>query len=174
MIFKSALHGFGNAAQDAYNQTYYQTGSASQSEAAARNAGSQTNYYAPTPVVTNAPAPAPIPVATPTPTPVAQEPTRQTIQPVTNTAEVVTTAPPPVIAKQAEVVNPLIPNVSYSSNSGQYSLTQTEAGAGVEVPPEYLSQEVVATTDAPVVSSGSIPWGLLLSLGAAAYESFKK
>ncbi len=170
MIYKQSLLGsLGNAAQDAYNQTYYSTGSASQSEAAARNATPAQVYIAPPPAVINTPAPvvtAPVQPA---------QPTQQTIQPVTNTAEVVSAPPPAIVSKvAAPVVNPLIPNVTYGAESSQYSLTQTAAGAGLDVPPEYLNQDVVATPDAPAVSSASIPWGLLLSLAGAAYESFKK
>ncbi len=183
------LYGLGSysSAADAYVQTYAATGSMSQAEAASRSwtpAPAPVAYYAPTPVMTNTPVTttpvAPAPIA---PAPIVDTtPTRQTIQPVTNTTDVVNTPPPaiipasniPALKESAPTVNPVIPNVSYNYSDPQVQLTQGAAGAGVDVPAEYTATDVVATPEAPAVSSASIPWGLILSLGFAAYESISK
>lgn len=173
MILRHKNFTLGDAAGDAaYKATYAATGSPSQAEAASRFATQKAvAYYAPTPVISSTPAPTPAPVVVSTPPPIIDTtPTRQTIQPVTNTIDVV--SPPPIISKQ---VNPLIPNVTYDTSTPQASLTQVDAtGAGADIPPEYMQQQVVATPEAPAVSSASIPWGLLLSAGFAAYEFMTK
>ncbi len=181
MIYKQPLLGWlGNAGYDAYQRVIDSGGTIAQAEAASRNASSSQTTTTPTPtptapVVTAAPQPIIQNTADPYPIQTLQpaQPTRQTIQPVTSNADptpqVVTTSAPAVIDK---TVNPVIPTVNYSTDSSQYSLTQMAAGPGIDVPSEYQTQDVVATPDAPVVTS--VPWGLLLTLAGAAYESFKK
>ncbi len=172
------LYGLGSysSAADAYVQTYAATGSMSQAEAASRSwtpAPAPVAYYAPTPVMTNTPV---------TTTPVAPAPIAPAPIVVTNTTDVVNTPPPaiipasniPALKESAPTVNPVIPNVSYNYSDPQVQLTQGAAGAGVDVPAEYTATDVVATPEAPAVSSASIPWGLILSLGFAAYESISK
>ncbi len=174
----------GDAAGDAaYKATYAATGSFSQAEAASRNATQNAVAYYSAPQVISNPTPAPVVTVTQPPPIVEPTPTRQTIQPVASTVDavsqpsqpvqVVTTPPPPVFSS-AKTVNPLIPNVTYTSDSPQVGLTQVDPGAGVDVPPEYTNTDVVATPTAPAVSSTPIPWGLLLSASFAAYEFMTK
>ncbi len=180
LLNRSSFGSLGNAGADAYMAVINSGGTPAMAEAASRNASS-VQTYSPSPVVSSAPpviitnAADPVPTQTVQPAP-APVPTRQTTQPVTNTTDVVSSpSPPPIVnTSNAATVNPLIPNVTYNSSSAQYDLTQAAAGPGVDVPPEYSQQDVVATPTAPAVSSASIPWGLILSASFAAYEFMTK
>ncbi len=192
MIYRQALLNshfgeLGNAGADAYMAVINSGGTPAMAEAASRNASS-VQTYSPSPVVSSPP---PV-IITNAADPV---PTRQTTQPVTSNSDPVSTPVPPAVFNSsiapssstpvqntspspaptvAATVSPLIPNVTYNSSSAQYDLTQVAAGPGVDVPPEYTQQDVVATPTAPAVSSASIPWGLILSASFAAYEFMTK
>ncbi len=195
MIYKQALlnrssfGSLGNAGADAYMAVINSGGTPAMAEAASRNASSVQTYTpgpvvsSPPPVIiTNTADPVPVQTLQPAPAPaIVSTPTRQTTQPVISTVDSVAPAPvvnspPPAVfsSSPAPTVNTVVPNVTYNTSSPQYDLTPVAAGAGAQVPDDYTTQDVVATPAAPVVSSASIPWGLLLSLGAGAYEAFKK
>jgi len=176
MIMRGFLGDFGNAGADAYNAVINSGGSIAQAEAASRSASASQTTTSTSPVVTAAPQPIIQNTADPYPAQVLQpaqpaHPTRQTIQPVTSNAD--PTSPIKSNTDPMYSLGPL-PPVTQTTDSAQYSLVPLPAGAGAQVPDEYQTQDVVATQTAPVVTSASIPWGLLLSLAGAAYESFKK